>query len=52
MMIFMQIATVVSFLAFLGLVWWAYDRKRQSQFEEAANLPFSLPDELELAKRS
>jgi cytochrome c oxidase cbb3-type subunit 4 len=37
--------TVLSFLAFLGIVAWAYSRRRRSAFEEAANAPFALPDD-------
>jgi cytochrome c oxidase cbb3-type subunit 4 len=33
-------ATVIGFLTFVGIVWWAYSRKRASDFSEAANLPF------------
>lgn len=37
-----SIVTVVSFMTFLGIVWWAYGVKTNRQrFEEAANLPFS-----------
>ena len=32
--------TVVMFLVFLGIVFWAYSRKRKSAFDEAARLPF------------
>jgi cytochrome c oxidase cbb3-type subunit 4 len=28
--------TVASFLAFLGIVWWAYGARRKQRFEEAA----------------
>lgn len=35
-----SIATVVSFLVFLGILAWAYSRRRQADFSEAANLPF------------
>jgi cytochrome c oxidase cbb3-type subunit IV len=34
------IATVASFAAFLGIVWWAWSKRRSSDFAEAANLPF------------
>jgi cytochrome c oxidase cbb3-type subunit 4 len=37
--------TVISFLVFLGIVAWAYGRRRQGAFAEAANEPFALPDE-------
>jgi cytochrome c oxidase cbb3-type subunit 4 len=37
--------TVLVFVAFLGIVAWAYSRGRRQAFEEAANAPFALPDE-------
>lgn len=39
--------TVLLFLSFLGIVAWAYSRRRAAAFEAAANAPFALPDELE-----
>jgi len=38
------IITVLSLLAFVGIVVWAYGRNRRQQFEEAANLPFADDD--------
>ena len=35
-----SLATVVSFVTFLGIVMWAWSRRNASDFEEAANLPF------------
>ena len=35
-----SIATVASFLTFLGIVLWAWSRRRSADFSEAANLPF------------
>ena len=32
--------TLLSFAAFLGIVWWAMSRRNQSGFDEAALLPF------------
>lgn len=32
--------TVVSFLIFIGIVIWAFSRRRKRDFDEAANLPF------------
>ncbi|MFA7506272.1 MAG: cbb3-type cytochrome c oxidase subunit 3 [Burkholderiaceae bacterium] len=32
---------VVSLIAFLGIVWFAYGRGRRKRFDEAANLPFA-----------
>jgi cytochrome c oxidase cbb3-type subunit IV len=37
--------TVLTFIAFLGIVAWAYSGARRRAFEEAANAPFALPDE-------
>jgi cytochrome c oxidase cbb3-type subunit IV len=34
------IATVVSFIAFIGIVVWAWSRNREADFKDAANLPF------------
>jgi cytochrome c oxidase cbb3-type subunit 4 len=35
------LGTVVVFIAFIGVVFWAYNGKRKSSFDEAANLPFA-----------
>lgn len=32
--------TVVGFVVFVGIVWWAWSSKRSTEFSEAANLPF------------
>jgi cytochrome c oxidase cbb3-type subunit 4 len=37
--------TVVAFAAFVGVVAWAYGKRRREAFEQAANLPFALPDD-------
>ena len=37
--------TVLAFVAFLGIVAWAYGSGRRRAFDEAANAPFALPDE-------
>lgn len=44
--------TVVGFVAFLGIVVWAYGSGRRRAFDEAANAPFALPDEAEEGSRS
>lgn len=36
--------TVFLFIIMVGVILWAYSSKRQSSFEEAANLPFSNAD--------
>lgn len=38
------IITVVLFLSFLGIVFWAYSSRQKSRFDEAANLPFADDD--------
>ncbi|MBC9250518.1 cytochrome oxidase [Pseudomonas alcaligenes] len=35
------IGTVVVFIAFIGVVLWAYSGRRKDSFDEAANLPFA-----------
>ncbi|MFT0212406.1 cbb3-type cytochrome c oxidase subunit 3 [Pseudomonas sp. F1_0610] len=35
------IGTVLVFVAFVCLVFWAYSNKRKSTFDEAASLPFA-----------
>ncbi len=39
------VTTVLSFLAFLGIVAWAYSGRRRAAFVEAANAPFALPED-------
>lgn len=36
----MGIATLLAFIAFVGVCVWAWSDKRKAGFEEAANLPF------------
>jgi len=40
-----SVTTVVSFVIFIGIVRWAWSRRRAQSFSEAANAPFALPDE-------
>ncbi|MBD9484224.1 cbb3-type cytochrome c oxidase subunit 3 [Pseudomonas sp. PDM14] len=35
------IGTAVVFIAFIGVVLWAYSSRRKDSFDEAANLPFA-----------
>jgi cytochrome c oxidase cbb3-type subunit 4 len=39
------LSTLFLFIAFIGLCFWAYSKKRKKAFDEAANLPFA-DDEL------
>ena len=34
-----SIMTVLTFLVFVGIVWWAYSGHRKTVYEEAARLP-------------
>jgi len=36
--------TVLLFLAFIGIVWWAYSSKRKRSFDAAANSVFDTED--------
>jgi cytochrome c oxidase cbb3-type subunit 4 len=36
--------TVLTFVVFVGIAFWAYSRRRHRDFDEAANLPFSGHD--------
>ncbi len=33
--------TAVSFVVFIGIVWWAWSARNKSRFDEAALLPFN-----------
>ena len=35
-----SIVTVVAFIVFIGIVIWAWSRRNQARFDEAARLPF------------
>ena len=39
-----SIVTVVAFLTFLGIVFWAYSGARKNRFDAAARLPFEEDD--------
>ena len=41
-----SVTTILSFVAFVGIVLWAYNRRRSPAFDAAANAPFALPDEM------
>ena len=38
------VIAVLAFVAFIGIVVWAYSSKRKRDFDEAARLPFSGKD--------
>lgn len=43
------IATVLAIVVFFGIVWWAFSKHRRKDNDEAAQLPFSLEDEINLS---
>ena len=38
--------TVISFVMFIAICAWAYSKHRKQVYEDAANAPFALPDDL------
>jgi len=38
------VVTVLSFGAFIGIVWWAYSSRRKSAYDEAARIPLDDDD--------
>ncbi len=44
-----SVMTVISFITFVGIMWWAFTPKNRSSFEQAASLPFA-DDEAEEGK--
>ncbi|MDN6180975.1 MAG: cbb3-type cytochrome c oxidase subunit 3 [Halomonas subglaciescola] len=42
---FQGVVTLVLIIAFLGITWWAYSKRRRKDFDEAANLPFDDEDD-------
>jgi cytochrome c oxidase cbb3-type subunit 4 len=36
-----SIWTIVLFVSFIGVVWWAYGKNRKARFDEDANLVFA-----------
>ena len=45
-----SIFTVVVFVSFVGVVWWAFNGRNKRKFDEAANLPFADEDKEESQK--
>ena len=35
------LSTVLLFISFIGLCFWAYSSRRKNEFDEAASLPFA-----------
>jgi cytochrome c oxidase cbb3-type subunit IV len=36
------IMTVISLITFIGILWWIYGYKSSSDFDDIANLPFTV----------
>ncbi|MDM8562154.1 cbb3-type cytochrome c oxidase subunit 3 [Candidatus Marithioploca araucensis] len=45
--IFQSVWTIMVMVIFLGIVVWAYSRKRKPEFDEAARLPLDDDDSVE-----
>ncbi len=41
-----SVTTVLAFVTFLGIVFWAYSGRRKKGYEEAAHIPFDGDREL------
>ena len=39
-----SVVTLVSFVTFVGILWWALSKRNQARFDEAARLPFDQED--------
>lgn len=42
---FQGIITGLLIVAFIGITWWAYSKRRKPDFDEAAHLPFADDDD-------
>ncbi|MEC9482213.1 MAG: cbb3-type cytochrome c oxidase subunit 3 [Halomonas sp.] len=42
---FRGITTLLVMIAFLGVVFWAYSKRRKKDFDEASQLPFADEDD-------
>ncbi|GAB3446880.1 cbb3-type cytochrome c oxidase subunit 3 [Massilia solisilvae] len=39
-----SVMTVISFITFIGIIWWAFTPANRGNFEQAASLPFAEDD--------
>ena len=44
-----SLVTVLTFVVFVSIVWWAYSGKRKQAFDDAALLPFTADEPVEAA---
>jgi cytochrome c oxidase cbb3-type subunit IV len=42
-----SVFTVISFVVFVGILLWAFSGRRKQAFDQAAQEPFALPDEVD-----
>jgi cytochrome c oxidase cbb3-type subunit 4 len=47
-----SVFTVISFVVFIGIVIWAWSGRRKRAFDEAAQAPFALADEINSVPRA
>ena len=47
-----SVTTLFMFLVFIGIVVWAYSGSRKQSFEEAANEPFALPEDVPVTEQN
>ncbi|MFS2005666.1 cbb3-type cytochrome oxidase subunit 3 [Duganella sp. CT11-25] len=40
-----SVMTVISFITFMGILWWAFIRNKEADFAAAARLPFADDEE-------
>ncbi len=40
-----SLVTLLSFIVFIGIVWWAWSGSNRNRFQEAAMLPFANDDD-------
>jgi cytochrome c oxidase cbb3-type subunit 4 len=46
-----SVVTVVFFITFIGIVWWAYGGSRKARFEDDARIPFEETDDLPIGDK-
>ncbi|WP_227367597.1 cbb3-type cytochrome oxidase subunit 3 [Halomonas sp. M20] len=49
---FRGITALLVMIAFLGVVFWAYSKRRKQDFDEAKNLPFADEDDQKIRDSS
>lgn len=46
-----SMVTVVFFITFIGIIWWAYGGSRKARFEEDGRIPFEEADEFQTGNK-